>query len=160
MTDPHPQPKYTITKEELLIVEHGCIYPDTDECVGKRCKYHDPNPVFRENIVCLLNEHDVADKVRSRTHTHAAPATEPDYEGDCDTCRFVKECTPLYLPPCYNGDAIRAAKAEREQDQKQWQKLEDYIDANSPWIPGTDDRVTDARKLIAEVRSLRGGGAT
>jgi len=96
----------------------------------------------------------------SAAHTPATPAKEPDYEGDCDTCRFVKECTPLYLPPCYNGDAIRAAKAEREQDQKQWQKLEDYIDANSPWIPGTDDRVTDARKLIAEVRSLRGGGAT
>lgn len=76
---PHPQPdKYLlITAEELLIVEHGCIYPDKNECVGKLCKYHDPNPSFRDNIVCLLNEHDVADNVRYRPHT-PAPAPVVD----------------------------------------------------------------------------------
>lgn len=69
MTASKPQEYLSITSEELLIVEHGCIYPDKDECIGKHCKYHDPNPSFRDNVVCLLNEHDVADRVRSRPNS-------------------------------------------------------------------------------------------
>ena len=85
------------------------------------------------------------------THTHAAPATEPDYEGDCDTCRFVKECTPLYLPPCYNGDAIRAAKAEREK-VLEWAKKHNWPTTGGHRVIGFD-------KLKEFLESLRGGGA-
>jgi len=48
-------------------------------------------------------------------------------------------------------DATIARKAREEFAQK----IEDYIDKHSPWEPGTDNRITDARALIAFVRSLR-----
>jgi hypothetical protein len=90
-------------------------------------------------------------------HTNAPG---PEYKFTCwkGDCKLHDDCIHSYgqeYPPCVDACAMQAAKAAREQDQKQWQKLEDYINANSPWLPGTDDRVTDARKLIAEVRSLR-----
>jgi hypothetical protein len=67
-----PQREYLlITPEELMIVEHGCIHPESDSCLGNKCKYHDPNPSFRDNVVCLLNQHDVADIIRSRKHTQS-----------------------------------------------------------------------------------------
>lgn len=34
---------------------------------------------------------------------------------DCDRCRFVKDCTPLYVPPCYDGAAVKAAKQARAE---------------------------------------------
>jgi hypothetical protein len=40
-----------------------------------------------------------------------------------------------------------------------WEKvlkdIGDYIEDNSPWIPGTDERVTDSRKLMAHLKFLR-----
>ena len=81
-------------------------------------------------------------------HT-SAPAPEPNLNQKM--AKQLREASHMYR----QGLKAEAAKAAREQGQKQWQKLEDYINANSPWMPGTDDRVTDARKLIAKVRSLR-----
>lgn len=130
-SEPHPQPEYTITKEELLIVEHGCIYPDTDECVGKRCKYHDPNPVFRENIVCLLNEHDVADKVRSRTNP---PAPEPWCYPGCMLVYKAKE---------------QARKAGREQVLDE--ALAEFQNINAPPV-----RVTYIRHVLESLRQQEG----
>ena len=89
MSSEQPKLHLSITPEELLIVEHGCIYPDKDECIGKLCKYHDPNPSFRDNVVCLLNEHDVADQVRSRPHT----STE---EEICKRCLCTSPCQPWF----------------------------------------------------------------
>ena len=94
----------------------------------------------------------------SHTHTPAAPATEPaDPAGDCDTCRFVKECTPLYLPPCYNGGAIRAAQAEREQVLLKYQN---WVAKEAKMALNGETRALVVRlnsKLIKEIESLRGG---
>ncbi len=123
----NPQQEYLpITSEELLIVEHGCIYPDKDKCIGKRCKYHDPNPSFKNNVVCLLNEHDVADQVRSRPHTSATAPAQPiestkgmehrksrlDPDGSTGAPEREESrhtCTNL------NEHDAQVAKAEREQ---------------------------------------------
>lgn len=102
------------------------------------------NPIIAKRMGAIIST------ISDRPHT-SAPAPARDMVPKEWTCPYAILCRN-----CKSSElADAAAKAAREQDQKRWQKLEDYIDANSPWVQGTDDRVTDARKLIAEVRSLR-----
>ncbi len=65
------------------------------------------------------------DLVETRTHSSATEPADP--AGDCDTCRFVKECAPLYLPPCYNRGAIRAAQTPEVLESLD--KLGEYADS-------------------------------
>ena len=112
-----PQQEYlSITSEELLIIEHGCIYPDKDECIGKHCKYHDPNPSFRDNIVCLLNEHDVADVVRSRaTHTSPPAPVCPHFGIARISYQDGDKNEWCCLNPLTEARKAAAAKAAREK---------------------------------------------
>ncbi len=131
----------SITSEELLIVEHGCIYPDKDECIGKHCKYHDQNPSFRDNVVCLLNEHDVADRVRSRPRSSQPVPESPMVHKDCDNCH-------VYI------QKKEAAKAERERvlDAMREEILLCRYNISYPEI---QDESAD--HLLKKIESLRGG---
>ena len=143
----------TPARQQHRVIDGNAVYArliTIDEEAG------DLSAVDKELQILVTEIHDGR---YDATHTNA-PVPEPEYKFTCwkGDCKLHDDCIHSYgqeYPPCVDACAMQAAKAERERDQKQWQKLEDYINANSPWLPGTDDRVTDARKLIAEVRSLR-----
>lgn len=66
----------------------------------------------------------------------------------------------IWMTPEEEEKRIRADAAKQERERV-LDELEGYVNKNAPWLRGTDDRVTDARKLVAKIRQLRasiGGG--
>jgi hypothetical protein len=125
------QPKeYIITDEQLLIVEHGCIYPDKDGCIGNRCKYHDPNPSFRDNVVCLLNERDIANGVRSRPHP--APALD-ELKRDLEFKQACIENQAMHI------NTLNAKMAEMMQGASRKAREDATLAANEKFCEMLDD---------------------
>ena len=75
------------------------------------------HPIYEGNIIAFCGEERTQVETKAITCNHGcashSSASEPVPAEDCDRCRFVKDCTLLYAPPCYNGAAVKAAKQAR-----------------------------------------------
>jgi len=75
-----------------------------------------------------------------------------EYGGICASCHKHKTSGYFICEECFYGQTSEAAAKAREDVLN---KIENYVGNNAPWMSGTDDRITDARKLVAFIRSLR-----
>ena len=87
-------------------------------------------------------------------HNHdAAIAQAAIAEHDCLIKQTRDHVLCFYENPDELQKFVQGIK-ERERNETLG-KIDDYINTHAPWLAGTDDRVVDARKLIAFTRSLR-----
>lgn len=124
------------------------------------------------DALALVNGKAYADKVwdlverdtehHSRPHNSGTslPLCDPSKEYGVpthpasETCKQCKARTCCVIWDCPLRNDI-AAHARADERKRVLDKIENHICNNSPWVPGTDERVTDARKMIAFARSLR-----
>lgn len=78
-----------------------------------------------------IGEDTIISIVGCASHSSQTPVpAAPDIFVHCETCR-------------------------NELRNQMLDKIEHYVNQNSPWLPGTDDRIMDARKFMAFAKSLR-----
>lgn len=102
------QRKYIITEDELTKIEHGCIYPESTDCIGGSCPYYDPDSLCK-----IDTTHDVADEVRTHPSDVGALATLLDVQAW--GVKFGRDAIPGYVDACIS--TLQRQEKERQREE-------------------------------------------